>query len=433
MLKSLVYNRKTKSSVNSVGNVIFLILLGTALLNLQTPTREYLVLYAPYLMLMLQVGLPMMLFPRLRLCLDKVYNNVMFVFVLLYLLFLFSLLSGFWGNLPGLVLQRSLMIYIPVLLIGLMVWADPKPLVTFVKIARGLVFFASTLAAIGILLYFFGSEVQIEGTRVQTLSLGPITLAQSVSGISPLLRISSLMGNPNTLAMWLLLSLPLTLYLIHIRKIGKWLGKITLVLQFIALVLTFSRAGIGATLLALAAYYYLSAPYFAIKLKRFLFGLAVAGVVAGGIFMLGLDKLDSQRFSIDLNRRDEAWDLLINAFKESPFLGVGFGLSYESVLEPYGLEITSHNAHLHILSEIGILGYCLFLILWLFPLRKSLIEFRDVLVKEQRFTLIVGASLLVSLFAHQFFESSLLRYGFHTLFWGYLLFVVVHPRMKGVT
>lgn len=433
MLKSLMFKWKTKNITLTVSDVICLVFLGTALLSLKTPTRENLFPYASYLMLALQVGLPLILLPRLRWCLGKVYNGVMFIFLLFALLFLFACASGIWSNMPELELQRSFMIFVPILLIGLLIWADSKPLVTFIRVAKSLVFFVSTLAVVGLLLYFFGSESQFEGTRVQTLSLGPVSLSQNVFGTPPFLRISSLTGNPNSLAMWLLLSLPLTLYLIHIRKIGFVSGKILLVLQLFALILTFSRAGIGSTLLALAAYYYWSAIRFAKKLQRFLFVILIIVTVIGCILMFGFEQFDSQRFSVNLNERNAAWVLLTNAFIERPLFGVGFGVSYETVLEPFGLEISSHNVHLQTLAEIGVFGYLLVLILWLFPLRKSLIGLRNVSVKEQRLALVVSASMLVSLFAHQFFEGSLLRYGFYTLFWAYLLFVGVHPRLKGRT
>lgn len=433
MQNSLSYNRTIKISVNSAGNVIFLIFLVTALLYLKTPSREYLFPYSPYLMLTVQVGLPLLLLPSLRLSIAKYYHDFLKVFLTLFLLFLLSLLSSLWSKFPEFVLQRSLMVYTPLILFGLVVWNDDNPLDTFIKVARGFVFLTSTLAAIAIFLYFFGSEVWTEGIYVQVFSLGPITLAQRIYGIPPLLRASSLLGNPNILAIWLMLSLLLTLYLLHIRKMRILLGYILFLLQVGGLIITFSRTGIGAAVIAVALYYYLSASSFSTKAKRVLFGFTLAGIIAGGILIFGGDLLSSDRFSINyLNKRDEIWELLLDAFKENYFLGIGFGVSSEFALQPHGVETYGHNVHLQTLVELGILGYCLMLFLWLFPLKKSFTVLRRIHNREQKLTLVVCTSLLMSLCVHQFFEGHILRYDFLTNFWIYLLYMIMHPRVKGV-
>jgi len=429
MRESLKFKRAGFLTANSA---LFLIFMGTAVLQLQAPARESVVPYAPYLILGLQVGLSLMILGTLRCRLGRAYQAVLLLFFFLVVLFLFSLLSAFWSAHPELVFQRSLMVFVPLLLVALLTWSDPNPLGTFTMVARGIVIFVTALSAIGLLLLFFGSETWIDGRRIQSLSLGPITLAQSVLGIPPLLRISSLTGNPNTLAMWIMLSLPLTLYLLHTRKMRPFIGKAAFILQLLGLVFTFSRTGIAATLFALAAYLHWTAPSIASKLKRSILGLTLVGAIVGGVLTLQTELLRVERFSLDLNLRDLIWGSLMESIMERPILGIGFGTSYEAILEPRGIDFTGHSAHLQTLAEVGIIGYVLVLAIWLFVLGVALKRSRNTASKERRLTLVVIASILASLFIHQLFEGSLLRYGFHTLFWGYLLVMAVHPGVRGV-
>ena len=429
MLDPLILHQKKLNHDMLLRNAIFIIFLGTALLNLRTPDRDYFLAHAPYIMFLLQVGLPFLILPYMKLNIHKTYNVIKIIMIVLFLLMLYSFLSSLWSEFPELVLKRTLIIYLPLFLIGFLTWCDPEPLLTYVKVARGIVFFVITLSVIGILLYFFGSL----NSQVQSFYIGPITIAQRVYGDTPILRISSLLGNPNTLAMWLLLSLPLTLYLIHIRKIGRFLGEAGFFIQFLALLLTFSRTGIGATLIALISYYLL-APNIARKLKRIFLVALITIVVFCSIFILGVVQFDTKRFSFDLNDRDKAWSLIIHEFWENPLFGTGFGVSNEVILNPSGINVSSpHNAYLHTLVEIGLLGYCLFFLIWFIPLVYYISKFRHVGDKEKRYTLDVCASLLIAFCVHQFFESHILRYSFHNLYWYYLIFLLVHPSLYETT
>lgn len=416
----------------TVGHVVLVVLVGTAVLSLETPQRETLIPFATVIMLWLQVWLPLSVFPLLRWPFAKTYTDVMNLFVLTCLLFIFSLASSMWSAYPDLVFQRSLMVFVPLLLIALMVWADPRPAETFILVGQCVVLFASALSALGILLFVVGSEAQASGGLIQSLSVGPITIAQRVYGIPPFLRISSLTGNPNRLAMWLSMSIPITIYLLHIRRVRQLFGGLALLVQIFALILTFSRAGLGATLVALTFYYYWSPSNLKMRLIRILAGAAIIVLVGVGVLTVNRVFGESERLTIDLNDRGVAWALLGDAFLDQPIVGIGFGVSYESSLEPYGVVITSHNAHLQTLVEIGIFGYGIVLVMWLTSLRTGLLGISAARSREQRQGLVVAAAILAALFVHQFFEGSLLRYGFQTLFWGYVMFLAVHPRMRMV-
>jgi len=346
-----------KSKVNLVGWSLIVILVGTALLSLQNPARENLVPYAPYFQLGLQIGAFLLLAPFVRIRMRS--KNLTFL-ILFYILFLTALVSALWSSHSGLVFRRTLMVMISSSCVALLALSDPRPLATFGCLAKVLALFGAGVSLVGLLVYFLGELRTVNYGTIQVLSIGSFHLAQRVYGPLPYLRLSSLFGNPNTLASWLLITITLTMFLIFTD--GRKLWKLLFALQLITLTLTFSRAGIFLTVLSLLLFLWFSGSRRGLAWS-FLCLLAITGIV----FLIWPSVLEFQRFSFDLNLRQLAWQPLWEYIRNNPFSGVGFGVSYEALLEPAGVEITAHNAFLAIWSEVGILGFVLWLCLWLFP------------------------------------------------------------------
>lgn len=414
--------------VSLEGFALFVIFMGTCVLSLRSPSRAYLIPYTPYIMLALQLGASFVALGGLRLRLGKTYKPMMMILSLLVFLTIWSLGSASWSLYPELVIQRSLLVFVPLLLVFLLTWSDPNPRTTFVLVSRGLVLFVSLLSAVGVFLYFFGTQGWVDGASVQVFSIGPISLAQRLMGVPPFLRISSLTGNPNTLALWLAVSLVLTLYLLHSRRISRSLGILVLALQGLALLFTFSRTGIITSFIGVAAYSFWMGRNVALRRKQLVSGVVLL-VLAIGVFVARNTSVASSFF--DLNLRNEIWTHLFDSFREKPIRGVGFGVSSEAVLAPSGIEFAGHNGHLQILVEIGLPGYLAFLVTWLMGLTIIRRRARKVYVLEQRMALAGISAILASLLIHQLAEGSLLRYGFITIYWGYLLGVGIHPEMQG--
>lgn len=195
-------------------------------------------------------------------------------------------------------------------------------------------------------------------------------------------------------------------------------------LQLTALIFTFSRAGILAAVLSLLLFLWFSG-----SRRGLAWSILCLFAIIGTVFLIRPSFLDLRRFSFDLNLRQLAWQPLWEYIRNNPFIGVGFGVSYEALLEPAGVELTAHNAFLAIWSEIGILGFILWLCLWLFPVYFAK-RFLPSASGEARLVLSTVLALTLSLLIHQFFEASILRYGFHTLFWVYSLALMVHPKRE---
>jgi O-antigen ligase len=70
---------------------------------------------------------------------------------------------------------------------------------------------------------------------------------------------------------------------------------------------------------------------------------------------------ESSTQNVDI--RLQIWKDALNKFKKSPALGSGFGISYHDKISG-GTWVHPHNIILEILTELGIVGFCIFLMLF---------------------------------------------------------------------
>lgn len=417
----------------SAGFAILFILLATAILEVKGPNMTVLIPGAPYMALALQVFVPLVAWP-IRLHLGRPFLPIVVAVILLICVFIFSLLSGFWSDSSRLVAQRSLTIWVPALLIALLSWSDTKPGETFVRLSFGIWVFGLLLAAIGLALYTFGATSRKDGMLIQSLTIGPITISQELVGFPPFFRISSLAGNANALALWCGHAIVLGMYLHDTRRIGKLVFVTSSLLLTGALLLTFSRAGMAASLMWLILYLLLHS-----KWRQ----LVVLFILLSALTIIGVQRLSensilqqSVRIEAGLNIRDMLWAHLWQSFTERVWTGVGFGVSQEEILQVQGLELSGHNGHLIVLSEIGIVGYMVLFAVWMLPLVNLLVVQRY----SKEATSITGVmhlrtlvAVLLGIFAHQMAEGSWTRWGFYTLYWAYLCIAGVHPGLCNVS
>lgn len=413
---------------------VLLSLYGTFLFSLELSPGKPLLPGVTLIMLAFQL-LPFIflvaVLPSLRLRLDGTASTTLF---LMFALFFWAVASSFWSAMADLSLRRALLVFIPPVLLILLVYYDRHPLRTFWSFARGMAGAGLLLSLCGLFLYCFGNTIflnQWEG--IQVFNLGPLKLVQVFHTLSSFIRISSLTGNPNTLAAYLMVSTVFTLALYTARRISLSGFLVLGGIQGLALLLTFSRAGIGCTVIAVALYFLFTARGGHTKIIRI--SLVAVIVLVLLFFLLGFvsQELEGAFFerTTALSLREFSWGLVWQSFLERPFTGVGYGVSFERILEPAGIVRRTHNAHLGVLSEMGLAGYVLFLALWLLGMLQGLF-------RAQRFAGSAGAALAVSfallavLLLHQFFENLIPRFGFHTIYWTYFLALATHPNITGV-
>jgi len=338
-----------------------------------------------------------------------------------------ALASSFWSLYPELVVQRTLMILGISIFIVVLSFADRRPIVTFDRLAEYMVLFGTVISLIGLIIYFFGRIEPTVFGYVSILNVGPLEISQRMFVSSPFYRISSLLGNPNTLASWLLVTLTMAIYLIS-KGSHQFMWGLMALIQVIAILITSSRAGIAATIISLILFKYLSTRDGHLQVRKlFPFSLFVAFLtMVYALFSFDLHQI--RILSADLNLRELAWEPLWESILNNPLLGVGFGVSYEAILEPTGLDFSAHNVYLAILSEMGLPFFLIFMLIWLIPIwqGRKLLRFAPAPV---RLILATSLAILIAMISHEIFELNILRYGFHTILWTYLLTLIVHPSL----
>lgn len=406
--------------------IIFLLLANFFLMELKTPARSFLFPFGPYISFLIQVGvlfLTIFMFSR-EFRIDFCSGWFFALMISMLGLFSLSLMSGIWSRHPTLTLARAVITFLPVFLIFFVLFADQRPLDLFVKFSYFFVVVVFFLSLISVVLYFFGALIE-KPIKIQQICMGPTCISQRVYGREPFLRASSLFGNPNSFAGVLIFATPLLIFLKRIyfftTKEFFLYGSVI----FFGLLITFSRTGFTVVFLSSLIYLFFSMKKTYSRVLFFVLSLLLVFFILMGVVVLQ-DFYDSERFVFDLNDRDNAWLPLVESVRNNFLLGVGFGVSSESILSVQGVEISGHNAHLQLLSELGMLGYIGFTFFWLPAFLMVLVKLlRDRLEKNIREILSVSSAIVISVMIHQMFEGSLLRYSYLTILWFFIFFLMV--------
>lgn len=416
---------------------ILLFLLFTLLLTLELQPGVPVVPAATAVMPALQLGAFLLAAPFLKLRLKS--GPLPVVLALWTALFCWSLLSAFWSGYAPLTLMRSLIVFVTPGLLLLMVFSDPQPEETFLKFARIMSWFGTLLSLVALLLFFAGRTVRLDQWEgLQLLDFGPLELAQSVHFIGPLARPSSLTGNPNILATWLIFSLLSLLALFAARRLS--LSGLALLggLQAPVLLMTLSRTSIGAAVFATALFIFFLSRDSAGRFAKGAF-LAAAATAGAAIFLSRLFESGGAAFLVRsttvLSRREVIWSTAWEAIQARPLTGAGFGVTSEAILEEAGLGVVHlHNVYLSVLLEIGLIGLAVFIGLWLAALTgglwKLLLPPRPEALREKVVPAAVF-SLLAALTIHQLLETMILFANSYTALWIYLIGVATHPKLHG--
>lgn len=407
--------------------LITMVLLPLFLLDLKDAQRNPLFPFNAHLMLGVYLVLFFVAAPFLRFKPDAPKVYILGGWTVLCLL---ALLTGFWGVHTELILQRSLMVFVPSLLLFTVVLSDREPLQTFCKIVWFISWFGVFLAFVGLLIYFAGEIVWVDGQQIGALRFGPLYLEQSIyGGVAPFYRISSLTGNPNTLAALLDNSLVATLALFLTGAMRRLQFSIFMAIQSLALVLTFSRNGVGVALLTLVLLYVLSAQRFSLRFVRTTLVCTLMTVLVMLFLQFAPPSITTgveQRLSAGLNFRDEIWAPLLTSIVDKPLTGVGFGVSSEAILAIHNIELGAHNAHIGVLAEVGVIGYVILLIIWMYGIIIGLhFGQQKHLDHRVRIAVLTMGILLVGLFVHQTFSMGVLRFDARNFLWVYFVASVV--------
>ncbi len=173
----------------------------------------------------------------------------------------------------------------------------------------------------------------------------------------------------DTMSIILALSIPMAAYLAtNLDK--KWMRLIylfTMPLIIFAIFLTGTRTGAIVAIFGVLYWLYTHRKSsFRIKASIFIVFILSIIIVANFAPKASVDRVFSAGKSLksgDLNSRTLIWEASINEWKKTPIIGVGMGGLGHVLSKAHVNFDSAHNTYIHILTEEGIIGLLLYLLL----------------------------------------------------------------------
>ena len=227
------------------------------------------------------------------------------------------------------------------------------------------------------------------------------------------IRAYGLFPHPNILGGYLVLSIIFTLLILREHSFNKKsFIKSILCLQFIALLLTFSKSAILGLIISLGFIYWKINPKYNFsrffkKLSQFKIAILVVIIFLTSFFLMAQPDLNSVFFQ-SLNERLFYLNVSRGTILANPILGIGAGQSALSIpnftnqIIPAWQYQPVHNVFLLIWSELGIIGLIL-LIWWLFILNNNNCNLSSSLSRIY-FNAILLGFIFIMLFDHYFWD-----------------------------
>lgn len=173
----------------------------------------------------------------------------------------------------------------------------------------------------------------------------------------------------DTMSIILAIAIPLAAYLATQYQ-NKWLKMLNLLvipIIIFAIFLTGTRTGSIAALIGVA-YWLFTQRHAPVKIKITMLSVFILSIVAIFSFapQASVDRIFSTGKSIKtgtLNSRTLLWDASIAQWKNSPVVGIGLGGIRQELSKKHLNYDGAHNTYIHLLTESGIIGLTLYLLI----------------------------------------------------------------------
>ena len=352
------------------------------------------------------------------------------VFMLFFLLFIVAVCSSLFSNLKIESLKTSYLVFVTSLFLVLLTLSDNNPYETLIKMIKTEVMIGMVFSIIAIITFFFGQVNSVHGTTVQAITIGSIEIYQVIVGQPPGYRVASLTTNPNTLGIILMLSQIATIYLLKTKLITKKKFVVFYAIQIISLMLTQSRGAIITAFIMLVVFFILSSKNQKSRIKIYIFSIML---IIFALYIISNKYLYVfNRFQKGLNGRALPWEILVNQILNKPLIGIGFGTSGKTLL--YNLGIGAHNVFINSMSEMGVIGFAIFMGIWFLGMGYSYMGVKkNKNNQEIKTTYALIFSILFAFIFHQMIENKLLVYDHIMFLWVYLISIStlkLVPRTK---
>jgi len=194
--------------------------------------------------------------------------------------------------------------------------------------------------------------------------------------ISNEVRSSGTLGNPNALAIFLVLNIPCLIYALEKQMVSKKVGWVISASLVTGIICTVSRKGMVTGIVAFCLYYFFKRKF----KKMFILGVVVMTLtlLLSGYAVISKrltqEKLE-QHFAGKWYMTYAGWQM----YKESPLIGLGYRGYYDNFGKYFPSSVydkyDAHNIFITALTNYGLIGFIPFLGIFLYPLfaaRKAL-------------------------------------------------------------
>lgn len=187
-------------------------------------------------------------------------------------------------------------------------------------------------------------------------------------------RYTGIGGNANGIAAIMALAIAIAWYLsvVQHNSLLRWINLIYVPTAVLGVILTASRGGAIIAVISLAVIPFTFGHTnlvrkITVSLTLIIMTIVVINLIPAANFER-LAETSTEITEGNVSNRSQIWEAGLQAYSETPFLGIGIGSFREAVTPILGYSIPAHNAYILILTEMGPVGLALFLLAFLVTL-----------------------------------------------------------------
>ncbi len=187
------------------------------------------------------------------------------------------------------------------------------------------------------------------------------------------LRAAGTLGNPNLVAIFLVLSLSALLFLKHQQRFSSKFPLLAQGIIFAGLLCTISRKGLITAAVVYFLFYFFYRQY-----QRVLMVLAVVALSSLLVFLFShtvAARFTTQELESQFGGKWEMMMAGVDIFEKNPIIGLGYKGYYESFgnyfPNPWVKKYDAHNEYATALANFGTVGFSFFLLIFILPLLQA--------------------------------------------------------------
>jgi len=230
-------------------------------------------------------------------------------------------------------------------------------------------------------IYKYIIHIIISGFCLSIFSIFQFIFKLSV--VSGEIRSAATLGNPNILAIFLVLIIPCLLYAIDKSIIKPTVGWIVFLFILGGIICTVSRKGTATAILSIGIYSLLRKDW-----KKLIFWVFTI-LICGLLIVINPDigqRYKEQRIETTFQGKFAMARAGIEMFKKHPFIGLGYKGYYENFGKYFPFsskrKYDAHNEYVTALANYGIIGFIPFMCIFLYPILYAFKALRTVGLKK---------------------------------------------------